>query len=293
MATSGLGKISDYVDKFDGTRPEEFPTFLEGFKMGARALEIKPDKQYAVMVTQMSGNARSVASKLVDKFITDNPLLETGTAAQRGPLGIQLRDEIITELRKNPLVVGNKPRTTLLARWNKITQGPDETVSEYHHRFNSMQENLAKQEPPVVQDDELVKLTTFVGHTQSTGLRPDLQEYVKLHGGDTVETAVEAAMQFESVQGQRKPAASQVNAINALSYLQGRAQNAMMDYEPRALPNPNIARQQERQQQQRPPRSETNARGRGEKPPRAPPKRVPQEPRRRAQRRMPQGKWKG
>ena len=40
MATAGLGKISDYVTKFDGSRPEDFAGFLDSFQLGVRALEI-------------------------------------------------------------------------------------------------------------------------------------------------------------------------------------------------------------------------------------------------------------
>ena len=204
MATAGLGKISDYVSKFDGSRPEEFAGFLDSFQLGVRALEIKKSKQYAVLVNALAGNARDVANKYVQRFIEDNPDMEDGTAAQKDALGLQLRDELITEVRSSPLVVGTKPRTTLLAKFNKITQGPDESVSEYHHRYNNTLENLAKQEPPVVLDDELVKLTAFIGHTSSTGLRPEFQYYVKLHGGDTVETALGAALQLESANAKPK-----------------------------------------------------------------------------------------
>ena len=128
-------------------------------------------------------------------------------------------------------MVGTKPRTTLLAKFNKITQGPAESVSEYHHRYNNTPENLAKQEPPVVLDDELVKLTAFIGHTSSTGLRPEFQYYVKLHGGDTVETALGAALQLESANA--KPKATQVNTITG-AQAAPTATPTFVDYEPRA-----------------------------------------------------------
>ena len=54
MATAGLGKISDYVSKFDGSRPEEFAGFLDSFQLGVRALEIKKSKQYAVLVNALA-----------------------------------------------------------------------------------------------------------------------------------------------------------------------------------------------------------------------------------------------
>ena len=83
MATAGLGKISDYVSKFDGSRPEEFAGFLDSFQLGVRALEIKKSKQYAVLVNALAGKARDVANKYVQRFIEDNPDMEDGTAAQK------------------------------------------------------------------------------------------------------------------------------------------------------------------------------------------------------------------
>ena len=273
MATAGLGKISDYVAKFDGSRPEDFAGFLDSFQLGVRALEIKKSKQYVVLVNALTGKARDVANKYVKKFIEENPEMEDGNADQKNALGQQLRDELITEVRSSPLVVGTKPRTTLLAKFNKITQGPAESVSEYHHRYNNTLENLAKQEPPVVLDDELVKLTAFIGHTSSTGLRPEFQYYVKLHGGDTVETALGAALQLESANA--KPKATQVNTITGVQAAPT-ATPTFVDYEPRApMPMQMPGSQQEQRPQWRGQRAWSNERANiRERPVRVPPKKV-------------------
>ena len=193
MALNMLSKVTDFIPKFDASKPEEFQTFMRTYWMNVKGMEVPKGKQYLVLVNALGGMAKDVAQKMVDDFSTANPLLENGTAAQRATLGEQLRDELIAELETNPLVVGTRPTTKLLERFNKITQGPTEPVSQYYHRFQGLSENLRKQEPPV-EHPAVVNYTTFVGHTPSTGLRPELQEYVKLHAAeDTVEAAVAAA----------------------------------------------------------------------------------------------------
>ena len=193
-----LSKVTDFIPKFDASKPEEFQTFMRTYWMNVKGMEVPRGKQYLVLVNALGGMAKDVAQKMVDDFSTANPLLENGNQAQRAMLGERLRDELIAELETNPLVVGTRPTTKLLERFNKITQGPTEPVSQYYHRFQGLSENLRKQEPPV-EHPAVVNYTTFVGHTPSTGLRPELQEYVKLHAAeDTVEAAVAAATKYEN-----------------------------------------------------------------------------------------------
>ena len=49
-AAKGLGKISDYVTPFDGSKPTEFAKFLRDFDRGMRTLEIHPTKGFLLLI---------------------------------------------------------------------------------------------------------------------------------------------------------------------------------------------------------------------------------------------------
>ena len=73
-----LSKVTDFIPKFDASKPEEFQTFMRTYWMNVKGMEVPRGKQYLVLVNALGGMAKDVAQKMVDDFSTANPLLENG-----------------------------------------------------------------------------------------------------------------------------------------------------------------------------------------------------------------------
>ena len=200
-ATKGLGKLNDYVtERFDGTDPGEFNSFMQQFDLGVETLEIHTTKQHLLLLNCLAGRPRDLAVKKLSEFKEAHPLLTTGNAAQKLALSVQLLRELKELLKSSPLVVGARPSEKAFELWGKLTQGANEKVRNYHHRFCKLEERLRTSEPPLT-FPEMARYSTFVGQTEATGLRPEIQRHVKLQSGDTVEQALAAAQRFEDAPG--------------------------------------------------------------------------------------------
>ena len=198
-ATKGLGKLNDYVtERFDGTDPGEFSSFMQQFDLGVDTLEIHTTKQHLLLLNCLAGRPRDLAVKKLSEFKEAHPLLTTGNAAQKLTLSVQLLRELKELLKSSPLVVGARPSEKAYELWGKLTQGANEKVRNYHHRFYKLEERLRTSEPPMA-FPEMARFSIFVGQTEATGLRPELQRHVKLQAGDTVEQAYAAAQRYEDV----------------------------------------------------------------------------------------------
>ena len=192
MATKGLGSIKDHVGaKFDGVAVSDLSEFIDKINTAFRVLEVKPETKYLVLTTQLEGRAWDIANKIVKKWEGDHDTTQMN-AQQKRDNGEACFDKIVDELRTNPLVTGIKPISTMLNKFNTLTQGDKENVSVYHHRLVNLVEKLASQSPPEIITD-LQVFNAFVGTTEATGLRPEFQRHVKLNGGTTLEEALQAS----------------------------------------------------------------------------------------------------
>ena len=198
----GLGKISDYVKPFDASKPSEFGQFIEKFERGIRTLDIHPTKHYLVLINCLEGRPQDAAEALRVEFETTYPEILNGNRDQKLARARELYQHLKTQLAVNPLVVGINPADKLYEKWGKLTQGPNEPVRIYHHRFTKLEEKLRNSNPPLTFNDT-VKLNTFIGLTEATGLLPDMQRHVRLQPNPdrTVEIALGHAQRFEDQRG--------------------------------------------------------------------------------------------
>ena len=84
-----MGKLNDYVtERFDGTDPGEFNSFMQQFDLGVETLEIHTTKQHLLLLNCLAGRPRDLAVKKLSEFKEAHPLLTTGNAAQKLTLSV-------------------------------------------------------------------------------------------------------------------------------------------------------------------------------------------------------------
>ena len=53
-----LGKLADFVTKYDGTNPALFRSFMNNFELGVKTLEIDITKQYLMLQNLLEGTPK-------------------------------------------------------------------------------------------------------------------------------------------------------------------------------------------------------------------------------------------
>ena len=150
----------------------------------------------SLIVSGSVARIREAAKNYIKEFKANHPDITDGNAATRRERHGELLKGLKEALVADPAVVGAKPTDKLLNKWGKLTQGDNESVREYYHRYTRLKDTLAEAEPHSV-SSERVNFNRFVGETQSTGLLPHIQYHVKTTGKQTVTEALEAAENFE------------------------------------------------------------------------------------------------
>ena len=180
-----LGKLNDFVTRYDGTNPALFRSFMNNFELGVKTLEIHITKQYLMLQNLLDGTPRDVAGRIAEQYERANPLILRGTDAQRSQHATRLLGNLKTELGRDPAVVGTKPTDKFLARWGTLTQGDDESVRIYYNRFIKLRDMLKKADPPE-EFSEKQQFNTFIGQTPATGLLPPVQQHVRMQNASTL-----------------------------------------------------------------------------------------------------------
>ena len=191
-----LGKLADFVTKYDGTNPALFRSFMNNFELGVKTLEIDITKQYLMLQNLLEGTPRDVAGRIAEEYERTHPLILRGTDVQKRQLATTLLRNLKAELGRDPAVVGTKPTDKFLVRWGTLTQGDDESVRVYYNRFIKLRDMLKKADPPEEFSDKQ-QFNTFIGQTPATGLLPPIQQHVRMQNASTLLGALESAEAYE------------------------------------------------------------------------------------------------
>ena len=139
----GLGNLSDYIrEKFDGSKPLEFNSFVKQFERGVKTLKIHPLNQYNVFINSLADRPRDVAEEFEENFAKTNTSLINGDDTEKCRLAVKLLKDLIEHMKI-------QMPDAFLKRWiqmnneNPLTE--EQLEKEYPSYADSMRWQLLQQ----------------------------------------------------------------------------------------------------------------------------------------------------